>query len=112
MDDKLVRLSDVIETIENQRSDGNMWGNENLTLIDAGKIIDELSDIPAVDAVEVVRCRECVRYVESEEANGEKMCVKDADWCVRDGCYYGFTDYPAPDWYCADGKRREEEADE
>jgi len=52
--DKLVRLSDVIETIENQCSDGNMWGNENLTLIDARKTIDELSDIPAVDAVPVV----------------------------------------------------------
>ena len=50
--DKLVWLSDVIETVENQCSDGNMWGNENLTLIDASKTIDELSDLPAVDAVE------------------------------------------------------------
>ena len=51
--DKLVRLSDVIETVENQCIDGNIWGNENLTLIDASKTVDELSDIPAVDAVEV-----------------------------------------------------------
>ncbi len=60
--DKLVRLSDVIETVENQCSDGNMWGNDDLTLIDARKIIDELSDIPAVDAIPVVRCKDCIYY--------------------------------------------------
>lgn len=53
--DKLVRLSDVIETVENQCSYGNMWGNENLTLIDASKTIDELSDLPAVDVRENVK---------------------------------------------------------
>ena len=54
MNDKLVRLSDVIETVENQCTDGNMWGNENLTLIDASKTIDELSDIPTIDAAPIV----------------------------------------------------------
>jgi len=70
--------------------------------------IELVASAPTIDAVPVVRCRECVNYVESEDANGEKMCVKDADWCVEDGCYYGFSDYPTPDWYCADGKRRED----
>ena len=60
------------------------------------------------DVRPVVLCRDCVNYVESDEANGEKMCVIDADWCVEDGCYYGFTAYTPPDWFCAGGKKREE----
>lgn len=62
--------------------------------------------INAADVRETVLCRDCAQYVESEEVNGEKMCVRDADWSVEDGCYYGFTEYPPPDWFCADGKKR------
>ena len=72
------------------------------------EIIDTLERIPAADVRPVVLCRDCVNYVESDEANGEKMCVIDADWSVEDGCYYGFTAYPPPDWFCAGGKKREE----
>ena len=62
----------------------------------------------AADVRPVVLCRDCIYYVESEEVNGEKMCVKDANWSIVDGGYYGFTDYPTPEWFCADGKKREE----
>lgn len=92
--DKLVRLSDVIETVENQCSYGNMWGNENLTLIDAYNTVDELSDLPAVDAAEVVRCRECVnsriwsdpryRFCERWRSRWnptEPMLVDDENYC-------------------------------
>lgn len=68
--------------------------------------VAEIDWMPTVDAVPVVRCKDCIKYVKSEHVNGEKMCVKDADWCEEDGCYYGFTDYPSPDFYCADGERR------
>ena len=71
-------------------------------------ILDDVENSPVADVVEVVRCKDCVNYVESEEVNGEKMCVRDADWSIEDGCYYGFTEYPSPDWFCADGKKREE----
>lgn len=63
--------------------------------------------IPAADVVKVVRCRDCKHYVESDQVNGEFMCVKDADWCVEDGCYYGFTDYPPAEFFCADGERKD-----
>lgn len=62
----------------------------------------------AADVRPVVLCRDCVNYVESDEANGEKMCVIDAEWCEEDGCYYGFNSYTEPDWFCAGGKKREE----
>ena len=45
-----------------------------------------LEDAPTVDAVEVVRCRDCKNY----------MTVH----CTCDGCCI------SDDWYCADGERR------
>ena len=84
------------------------WVEENECYTDKFKRIMEgvIDQQPTVDAVPVVRCKDCIKYVKSEHVNGEKMCVKDADWCEEDGCYYGFTDYPTPDFYCANGERR------
>lgn len=70
--------------------------------------LEALLNIPAADVRSVVLCRDCVNYVEDGEDNGEKMCVIDAEWCVEDGCYYGFKAYTPPDWFCAGGKKREE----
>lgn len=49
-----------------------------------------LADAPTVDAVEVVRCKDCKWYSD--------------DYCCQFGDDYG------DDWYCADGERREEDA--
>jgi hypothetical protein len=70
--------------------------------------MDVVKEAPAADVRPAVMCRDCVNYIESGEANGEKMCVIDADWCAEDGCYYGFTAHTLPDWFCAGGKKREE----
>lgn len=45
MDDKLVRLSDVLEILSKKDAPWNGFVN--------------VQDLPAVDAVEVVRCRKC-----------------------------------------------------
>lgn len=73
-----------------------------------GDVLDDLEDYPAADVRPVVLCRDCVNYVESGEAKDEKMCAIDAEWCVEDGCYYGFTAYTPPDGFCWLGKKREE----
>jgi hypothetical protein len=73
-------------------------------------IAARLHDLPAADVRPVTMCRDCVNYVESGEANGEKMCVIDADWCAENGCYYGFTVYTPPNWFCADGERKREDS--
>lgn len=58
-------------------------------------LIDSLNSIPAVDAVPVVRCRECM--YSWEDLSG--LC-----------CSYGpCVDCPvSPDFWCANGKRRED----
>ena len=58
-------------------------------------LIDSLNSIPAVDAVPVVRCRECM--YSWEDLSG--LC-----------CSYGpCVDCPvSPDFWCANGRRRED----
>lgn len=47
---------------------------------------------PAVDAVPVVRCRDCKYY-------NITCCSPGFGWCERSGHNHGTTD----DWFCADG---------
>ena len=57
---------------------------------DKAMIIDLVDEAPTVDAVEVVRCKDCEYY------NGEyKYCVNDI--------------FVKPNGYCSYGKRREDE---
>ena len=48
---------------------------------------------PAVDAVLVVRCRDCKYY-------NITCCSPGFGWCERSGHNHGTTDY----WFCADGE--------
>lgn len=68
-----------------------------LEVIDTGKtLLPSTETIPAVDAVEVVRCREC-RYFCKGENDSESW-----EWCDcwKKDCW--------EDCYCACGKRRED----
>lgn len=84
------------------------YKNAGISAEAKAKMTRWLNKAPAADVRPVVLCRDCVNYVESGEANDEKMCVIDAEWCVEDGCYYGFTAYTPPDGFCWLGKKREE----
>lgn len=67
-----------------------------LTVEDVTKVTDVVSaglrDLPAVDAVPVVRCRDCKYY-------NITCCSPGFGWCERSGHNHGTTD----DWFCADG---------
>lgn len=96
-----MRLINVDETYEIIASDNTDWtctiSNGIITVADeAGFIHAEfiVDDIPSVDAVPVVRCRECM--YSWEDLSG--LC-----------CSYGpCVDCPvSPDFWCANGRRRE-----
>ena len=55
-----------------------------------------LEDMPTVDAVEVVRCKDCIKRYVTDEC---PMCF------VSDGKYYEFTQ---DDGFCDRGERKEE----
>ena len=53
--DEYIRREDAIKCIEGQCVDGKMWGNDESegTLIEAYSAIDDLMEIPSIDAVPV-----------------------------------------------------------
>jgi hypothetical protein len=84
--DDLIRRGDAIDLCEMAIDDS--WEYDYAT--------DRMFEIPAVDAVEVVRCRECGHYKPS------KYNASTAHYCgVIDG-------FPKEDWFCADGQRKED----
>lgn len=61
----------------------------------AGAFFGEVNKLPTVDAVPVVRCKECKMWnTEWNHEAGDCYCYK----------FFQFTD---PDFFCAAGKRRE-----
>ena len=68
---------------------------------DACFIIEEIEKAPAVDAVEVVRCKDCVCV---SVCNDELVCERISD--VMDGYYHGTVDVVKPDDYCSYGVRK------
>ncbi len=68
------------------------------TLIDPRDFADAVCDSPTVDAVPVVRCRECRYYAASGATTS---------FCIHPG---GMKFTSDPD-YCSRGKRREQSAD-
>lgn len=62
---------------------GTTWAN---AFSEAENIVD---DAPTIDAVEVVRCKDCAK---------REYCRTSTVWAVA----------PNDDWYCADAERKEE----
>jgi hypothetical protein len=102
MNDKdLIRREDALRYAESIRQYLNeLYSNGRLKISDVDwralmEVILSVGDIPAVDAKPVVLCKDCKHY-----NNG---------WCYNPNTYddektRGNT---VPDWYCADGERRE-----
>lgn len=76
----LISRSALIEEIENASANDSDWW-----------YLGKIEDAPAVDAVPVVRCKDCKHY----------MTIH----CTCDGCC--ISDY----WYCADGERKDNATD-
>lgn len=71
--------------------------------------IDAVFSIPAVDAVEVVRCEDC-KYRKVNEHFGEKGYMKLKAICTLDtGDPFELgRNAEDDDWFCKDGQRRED----
>ena len=95
--DKLVRLSDVTVLLRKIEKLYHETYVSNVRADTAAHCIDRIKTIPAVDAVEVVRCRECRYY-------NTTGCSDGFGWCEDAVVSTGVSD----DWYCANGQRRED----
>lgn len=67
-----------------------------------GTILRSIDSAPTIDAVPVVRCRECKHYREALSQTSDNAVVV---WCAADK--YPHNDVMPDDWYCAAGKRKE-----
>ena len=65
----------------------------------AEELMYGIENSPTVDAVPVVRCKDC-RLGEKNKG----AYVREKTWCIRQETYHN------DDWFCADGERRDDNA--
>lgn len=101
------RLIDVSKTINRIQMyiDENVEQKNPVSCFVLGLIIKCLEQEPAVDAVEVVRCKDCKHSVWDEE-NEMWKCVESADYDEYSGEWFGFYEYRNGGFFCADGERK------
>ena len=63
--------------------------------------VDDLIDAPTADVVEVVRCKECIFSKRDMDVHPDPKILNKDRWCEL----YGRK---SPNWFCADGERRED----
>jgi hypothetical protein len=103
----LMMLIDRNELILKVQRYGIMFGDEDATDEQRERyMIKMISDMPSVDAVEVVRCGKCCHFVPIEEEDEEEgvTILGVQGRCAIDGSY------KTEDQYCSSGRRREENA--
>jgi len=94
---RLIDADKLIDEIKN-----SLWDWESVDGITATTILKQtITDIgnqQTIDAVPVVRCKDCVHWDEGhteECTNSDSVCFRNG-WCK-------------PDWFCADGERKDDE---
>lgn len=69
----------------------------NYIEVETQSAINEFEQLPSVDAVEVVRCKDCKhRYIDGENVR-------------YNVCDLNHNKVQGDDWYCADGERKPDE---
>ena len=74
------------------------------------KFYEWLGTLPTVDAVEVVRCKDCY-YCATEKSFGKEYLYCDAFPYHAEGDLIGVSLEVNPDHFCSWGERREDEID-
>lgn len=78
------------------------WSQSGKVL--CGKMYSQIKDLPAVDAVPVVRCKDCKHGEPTKNGLGQAVIKC---WQICELC--GIPKLMEYDWFCADGERRESE---
>ena len=81
----------------NNRDNGMFW---------TGGIEKAIDEVPTVDAVEIVRCKDC-SWCATVKSFGKEYLYCDAFYDHADGDLIGVSLMVEPDHYCSWGERRE-----
>ena len=95
-------IAEIEEYIE-EYSELDENGYHNLKWCAMEEAKETLLMMPAIDAVEVIRCRDC-KYAHMTYDGEVKYCDR-ISMADEDGDY-GYALYLPGDWYCADGEWR------
>lgn len=79
----------------NAMRDDWLENGENKYVYDTNAVLDSIDSQPTVDAVEVVRCKDCIRRYDTDEC---PMCF------LIEGTYYEYTN---GNGFCDRGERKE-----
>ena len=94
---RLIDADALYKTIDQEADFYGRFGDNMITASELRRCIEM---VPIIDAVPVVRCREC-KY--------RKVSAYEGEWCWnQDSICYGKR--IIADWYCADGRRMGDEA--
>lgn len=105
-------IKDEIEESKNEKNEARARDSESDVAYNSGEIQEarrikrHILNAPTVDAVPVVRCRECVC---SSVCDDQLICSRIAD--VMDGYYRGTAEVVKPDDYCSHGVRQRAKMD-
>ena len=96
----LIDRDELLATLE-QDIDVSVTGEENMKAVQRclQEILDDVKESPVVDAVPVVRCKDCKW---GRETCGNIECCCDINVPPE---YYGYY------WFCPNGERKEHETD-
>lgn len=103
MDDDLILRRDAIKALGEFPYNWNNTPEELQEISDFMYHFNTLGKVPAVDAVPVVRCKDCRWGEWSKNCRGEDMVICNNTESPVSETYR----LVEPDWYCADGERRE-----
>lgn len=96
--DVLIGRFESLSNDDWNKGTGTTWAN---AFEESANMVE---DAPTIDAVEVVRCKDCIWY---EIAQLKKDGTEDRRYKPS---YCSFWDkYFEPDWFCAEGEMREED---
>lgn len=98
---KLIDRDELLATFERD-ADVSVTGRRNAEEVKRvlQTIYDDIKDSPVVDAVPVIRCKDCKYYRE-----GECWCEHDNDGWEY---YQSVIENPLPDDFCSEAERKEE----
>lgn len=96
--DDLISRSALLQDIEESIVFSGRSDETSAEMRGAHKVVDRIKAAPTVDAVEVVRCRECKNYKLNKYSGEDDMwCMCWSDWLPTE-----------PDDFCSYGERRSE----
>ena len=81
------------------------WRGSIWPILSVERVFNTIKDAPTIDAVPVVRCKDCRHRPSGDGANHHIEFPDDVCPCQCDDYWYSWM--PKDDWYCANAERRE-----